>query len=174
MLRPQAELEEMFEGRIFWRAVRTASDRDQRRRSVINKGTALVALWLEIGTRREEVMALGDKTNDTHPPQAAGLAVAVGNAVPRSQERTRTTSAKGSAPKASREAVEKFMVDLTRQSRSRNGRTTQAVAAGVRLAGVAGKRGKEGMGEIIGDKIAEKRLFVTKNMASRACVPRKN
>ena len=45
-----------------------------------DKGEALLALAGELGIRREEVMAMGDGSNDLGLMKAAGLSVAMGNA----------------------------------------------------------------------------------------------
>ena len=45
-----------------------------------DKGEALLALAGELGIRREEVMAVGDGSNDLGLMKAAGLSVAMGNA----------------------------------------------------------------------------------------------
>ncbi len=46
-----------------------------------NKGAALLALAKELGIKKEEVMAIGDNTNDIEMIKAAGYSVAMGNAV---------------------------------------------------------------------------------------------
>ena len=62
-----------------------------------------------MGIRREEVMALGDNTNDMHLLQAAGLAVAVGNAVPSLKEYADYVC-EGERSDGFREALEKFVL----------------------------------------------------------------
>ena len=103
----QAELEEMFEGRIF--CAQSEPHLIEIMPASVNKGTALVALCLEMGIRREEVMALGDNTNDMHLLQAAGLAVAVGNAVPALKEYADYVC-EGKRSAGFREALEKFVL----------------------------------------------------------------
>lgn len=46
----------------------------------VNKGAGLLALAARLGVPREEVMAIGDNSNDVAMLQAAGLGVAVANA----------------------------------------------------------------------------------------------
>ena len=46
----------------------------------MNKGAGLLALAARLGVPREEVMAIGDNSNDVAMLQAAGLGVAVANA----------------------------------------------------------------------------------------------
>ena len=103
----QAELEKMFEGRIF--CAQSEPHLIEIMPASVNKGTALVALCLEMGIRREEVMALGDNTNDMHLLQAAGLAVAVGNAVPALKEYADYVC-EGERSDGFREALEKFVL----------------------------------------------------------------
>jgi len=103
----QAELEEMFAGRIF--CAQSEPHLIEIMPAAVNKGTALAALCQEFGIRREEVMALGDNTNDMHLLQAAGLAVAVANAVPRLQEYADYVC-KGERSEGFREAIEKFIL----------------------------------------------------------------
>lgn len=47
----------------------------------VNKGAALLKLAQILGIKREEVMAFGDGDNDTRMLEAAGIGVAMGNAV---------------------------------------------------------------------------------------------
>ena len=103
----QAELEEMFAGRIF--CAQSEPHLIEIMPAAVNKGTALAALCQEMGIRREEIMALGDNTNDMHLLQAAGLAIAVANAVPRLQEYADYVC-KGERSEGFREAVEKFIL----------------------------------------------------------------
>ena len=103
----QAELEEMFAGRIF--CAQSEPHLIEIMPAAVNKGTALAALCQEMGIRREEIMALGDNTNDMHLLQAAGLAIAVANAVPRLQEYADYVC-KGERSEGFREAIEKFIL----------------------------------------------------------------
>ena len=103
----QAELEEMFAGRIF--CAQSEPHLIEIMPAAVNKGTALAALCQEMGIRREEIMALGDNTNDMHLLQAAGLAIAVANAVPRLQEYADYVC-QGERSEGFREAVEKFIL----------------------------------------------------------------
>ena len=103
----QAELEDMFAGRIF--CAQSEPHLIEIMPAAVNKGTALAALCLEMGIRREEVMALGDNTNDMHLLQAAGLAIAVANAVPRLQEYADYVC-EGERSDGFREAIEKFIL----------------------------------------------------------------
>ncbi len=103
----QAELEEMFAGRIF--CAQSEPHLIEIMPAAVNKGTALAALCQEFGIRRDEVMALGDNTNDMHLLQAAGLAIAVANAVPALQEYADYVC-KGERSDGFREAIEKFIL----------------------------------------------------------------
>ncbi len=51
-----------------------------------NKGAALLALAEKLGIKKEEVMAMGDNTNDIEMLKAVGYSVAMGNAVPELKE----------------------------------------------------------------------------------------
>ena len=103
----QAELEEMYAGRIF--CAQSEPHLIEIMPAAVNKGTALVALCQELGIRRDEVMALGDNTNDMHLLQAAGLAVAVGNAVSALKEYADYVC-EGERSDGFREALEKFVL----------------------------------------------------------------
>ncbi|MCR5135146.1 MAG: Cof-type HAD-IIB family hydrolase [Clostridiales bacterium] len=103
----QAELEEMFAGRIF--CAQSEPHLIEIMPAAVNKGTALAALCQEFGIRRDEVMALGDNTNDMHLLQAAGLAIAVANAVPQLQEYADYVC-RGERSEGFREAIEKFIL----------------------------------------------------------------
>ncbi len=48
----------------------------------VSKGAALRALARRLGIRHEEIVAIGDQDNDRSLLEAAGLRVAMGNAVP--------------------------------------------------------------------------------------------
>ena len=76
----QALLEKTFEGRLF--CAQSASHLIEVMNAGINKGAALDALRSRLGVTREETMALGDNTNDSHLLKASGLAVSVANGVP--------------------------------------------------------------------------------------------
>lgn len=52
----------------------------------VNKGSALELICREIGIRREETIAFGDQELDLPLLEAAGFAVAMGNAIPRLKE----------------------------------------------------------------------------------------
>ena len=80
----QALLEKTFEGRIF--CAQSASHLIEVMPAGINKGVALDALRSRLMVSREETMALGDNTNDSHLLMASGFAVAVSNAVPALKE----------------------------------------------------------------------------------------
>lgn len=47
-----------------------------------NKGNAMISLAHSLGIKKEEIMAIGDSDNDISMLQAAGLGIAVANAVP--------------------------------------------------------------------------------------------
>ncbi len=51
-----------------------------------NKGAALLALAKKLGIKKEEVMAIGDNTNDIEMLKAVGYSVAMENAVPELKE----------------------------------------------------------------------------------------
>lgn len=52
----------------------------------VSKGSALRALARRLGIRRSEIVAIGDQDNDRSLLEAAGLGIAMGNAIPALQE----------------------------------------------------------------------------------------
>ncbi len=55
-------------------------------RPSVSKARAMLALAEKRGIRAEEIMALGDSGNDVEMIRAAGLGVAMGNAIPAVKE----------------------------------------------------------------------------------------
>lgn len=76
----QAELEEKFSGQAYF--AQSESYLIEIMAPGTDKGAALRKLTQMLGLKKEEVMALGDNTNDIPMLEEAGTAVAVANAVP--------------------------------------------------------------------------------------------
>lgn len=75
--------------------MRTTADFVETVSPDVSKGTALIALARSLGIAREEIVAIGDGENDITLLDAAGLGIAVANAMPalRPYARAITTSA---------------------------------------------------------------------------------
>ncbi|MGI6177734.1 MAG: HAD family hydrolase [Eubacterium sp.] len=76
----QAELEERYNGKAYF--AQSESYLIEIMAAGVDKGSALRELMRILSLKKEEVMALGDNTNDIPMLEAAGLSVAVANAVP--------------------------------------------------------------------------------------------
>lgn len=74
-----------------------------------DKGTALLWLAHRLGIHRDEVMAMGDGGNDCHLLEAAGLAVAMANAVPELLRTADAVTASGDEDGAA-QAIEKYVL----------------------------------------------------------------
>ncbi len=77
----EAELGRRFRGRIYM--AQSDAHLIEVMPDGVNKGTALERLADHLGLERSEIIAFGDNTNDLPLLQAAGLGVAVANAVPK-------------------------------------------------------------------------------------------
>jgi Cof subfamily protein (haloacid dehalogenase superfamily) len=76
----RAQMEPRLAGRV--RLVRTAVDFLECMRLDTTKGTALETIMQTLNIARAETLAIGDSENDIPLIQAAGLGIAMGNAIP--------------------------------------------------------------------------------------------
>ena len=103
----QKGLEERFAGKAYF--AQSESHLIEIMPFGINKGGALDMMAAEFGLSRDEIMALGDNTNDRLLLEHAGLAVAVANAVPSLKE-VADYVCEGERDKGFCEALEKFVL----------------------------------------------------------------
>ena len=76
----------------------------------VNKGAGLLALARRLGVPREEVMAIGDNSNDVSMLRAAGLGVAVANATDEAKEAAGYVCRQDNDSGAVAEAIERFVL----------------------------------------------------------------
>lgn len=104
----QEELEEIFKGRAFF--AKSEAHLIEVMDIGTNKGVALKALAKYLEVSKEEVMALGDNTNDIQLLQEAGLAVAVANSV-ESLKKIADYVCEKERSEGFNEAIEKFILN---------------------------------------------------------------
>ena len=76
----------------------------------VNKGAGLLDLAARLGVPRNEVMAVGDNSNDVAMLEAAGLGVAVANATPEAKAAAGYVCAADNNAGGVAEAIEKFVL----------------------------------------------------------------